>query len=107
MASKECTRVYWMPVLARGKLHLELLGSGFAGDHARGMPTFVRKLKAPLNASMVKLAVFLNKTTTKPLIIEEHLSSSQFRLRNIVSDRAQAHPMIGANLRKLNQLEIK
>ena len=29
----------------------------------------------------------------------EHLSSSQFRLRNIVSDRAQAQPRIGAYLK--------
>ena len=49
LAGKECTRVFWMPVLARGRLHLELLGSDFAGDHVRGMSTFVRKLKASLN----------------------------------------------------------
>ena len=49
LAGKECLRVYWMPVLARGKLHIELLGSGFAGDHVNGMPTFVQKLKASLN----------------------------------------------------------
>ena len=36
-------------VLARGKLHLELLGSDFAGDHVSGMSTFVRKLKTSLN----------------------------------------------------------
>ena len=50
LAGKECTRVYWMPVLARGKLHLELLGSGFAGDHVSGMPDFVRKLRSSINA---------------------------------------------------------
>eukprot|EP00959_Pyramimonas_sp_CCMP1952_P180121 3766811-Pyramimonas_sp.AAC.1 len=44
LTGKECTRVYWLPVLARGRLHLELLGSGFAGDHVSGMPDFVRKL---------------------------------------------------------------
>ena len=49
LAGKECVRVYWMPVLARGKLHLELLGSEFAGDHVSGMSTFVHKLKASLN----------------------------------------------------------
>ena len=49
LAGKECVRIYWMPVLARGKLHIELLGSGFAGDHVDGMATFVHKLKASLN----------------------------------------------------------
>ncbi len=49
LAGKECVRVYWMPVLARGKLYLEILGSGFGGDHVSGMATFVRKLKSSLN----------------------------------------------------------
>ena len=38
---KESKRVYWMPVLARGKLHVELLGSNFPGDKVEGMDTFV------------------------------------------------------------------
>ena len=42
---KESKRVYWMPVLARGKLHVELLGSTFQGDKVEGMPEFVEKLK--------------------------------------------------------------
>ena len=46
---KECTRVYWMPVLAQGKLHLEALGSRFPGDHVNGMPAFVHKLRSSLN----------------------------------------------------------
>ena len=49
LAGKECVRVYWMPVLARGKLHIEMLGPGFPGDHVNGMPTFVQKLKSSLN----------------------------------------------------------
>ena len=49
LAGKECVRIYWMPVLARGKLHIELLGSEFAGDHVDGMACFVQKLKASLN----------------------------------------------------------
>ena len=48
LAGKERTRVFWMLLLARGKLHLELLGSDFAGDHVSGMSTFVRKLKTSL-----------------------------------------------------------
>ena len=50
LAGKECLRVYWMPVLAHGKLHVELLGSGFAGDHVNGMPTFVHKLRVSINS---------------------------------------------------------
>ena len=34
-----------MPVLARGKLHIELLGSEFPGDKVEAMPEFVEKLK--------------------------------------------------------------
>ena len=49
LAGKECLRVYWMPVLAKGKLHIEMLGSNFRGDHVDGMPLFVQKLKASLN----------------------------------------------------------
>ena len=43
--SKESRRVYWMPVLTRGKLHIELLGSSFPGDKVDAMPEFVEKLK--------------------------------------------------------------
>ena len=49
LKSKDCLRVYWMPVLTRGKLHLELLGAGFPGDHVTGMETFVGRLRAALN----------------------------------------------------------
>ena len=50
LAGKECVLVYWMPVLSQGKLHVELLGSGFAGDHVNGMPTFVHKLRVSINS---------------------------------------------------------
>ena len=49
LVGKECLRVYWMPVLAQGKLHLEMLGSGFASGHVSGMSVFVRKLKSSIN----------------------------------------------------------
>ena len=38
-----------MPVLAQGKLHLEVLGSEFPGDPVSGMATLVHKLRASLN----------------------------------------------------------
>lgn len=67
LAGSECVRVFWMPILAQGilhlrrsrqnlmsilaqgKLHLEMLGSGFPGDHVTGMATFVQKLRAAVN----------------------------------------------------------
>ena len=50
LCGTECLRVFWMPILARGKLHLELLGSAFPGDRKEGMPTFVHKLRKAINA---------------------------------------------------------
>ena len=50
LAGRECVRVYWMPILAQGKLHLEVLGTAFQGDHVGGMPLFVHKLRAAVNA---------------------------------------------------------
>ena len=47
---KESRRVYWMPVLARGKLHVELLGSSFPGDKTEAMDEFVDKLKKVIRA---------------------------------------------------------
>ena len=45
---KESKRVYWMPILSRGKLHIELLGSTFPGDKVEGMCEFVEKLSKAL-----------------------------------------------------------
>ena len=64
--SRESRRVYWTPVLARGKLHIELLGSSFPGDKVEGMPEFVEKLKRavslrfPNEASQPKI-VFVDR----------------------------------------------
>ena len=46
---KESRRVHWMPVLAQGKLHVEVLGSDFPGDKPEGMPQFVEKLRKAIN----------------------------------------------------------
>ena len=50
LCGSECVRVFWMPILARGKFHLELLGSAFPGDNTLGMAMFVRRLRAAINA---------------------------------------------------------
>ena len=49
LCGSECVRVFWMPVLTRGKLHVEVLGSSFPGDHVSGMDTFVQKLRTAVN----------------------------------------------------------
>ena len=49
LSGSECMRVFWMPVLARGKLHVEVLGSSFPGDHTSGMGVFVQKLRVAVN----------------------------------------------------------
>ena len=49
LGGKECIRVFWMPILAQGKLHLEILGSRFPGDHVSGMAYFVHKIRAAIN----------------------------------------------------------
>ena len=42
--------VFWVPALAQGKLRVELLGSGFAGDRVSGVSTFARKLRVSFNS---------------------------------------------------------
>ena len=41
-------RVYWLPLLARGKLHVEGLPEGFPGDTPEGAETLVGKLPGVL-----------------------------------------------------------
>ena len=63
---KESKRVYWMPMLSHGKLHVELLGSAFPGDKVEGMPEFVEKLskavrlRFPNNADQPRI-VFVDR----------------------------------------------
>jgi hypothetical protein len=42
--SWDSMRVYWFPVLVRGKLHVEALPEGFPGDTPEGAATLVEKL---------------------------------------------------------------
>ena len=49
LCGSECIRVYWMPILAQGKLHIKLLGSGFPGASRKGMAAFVQKIRAAIN----------------------------------------------------------
>ena len=48
-ASWDAIRVWWVPVLARGKLHLELLGDEFPGENAQGAAILAAKVRAVLN----------------------------------------------------------
>ena len=42
-------KVWWAPVLARGKLHLELLGEGFPGETPEGAAILAGKVRSALN----------------------------------------------------------
>ena len=48
-ASWDAIRVWWVPVLARGKLHLELLGDEFSGENAQGAAILAAKVRTVLN----------------------------------------------------------
>jgi len=42
-------KVYWAPVVTRGKLHIVFLGSGFPGESTEGVEVLVPKVKTALN----------------------------------------------------------
>ena len=45
----DALRVYWAPVVCRGKVHLELLGNAFPGETAEGAAQLVAKVRSVLN----------------------------------------------------------
>jgi hypothetical protein len=45
----DSVRVYWAPILTRGKLHVELLGEDFPGETPEGAAMLVAKVRAALN----------------------------------------------------------
>ena len=47
--SWDTIRVWWAPVLARGKLHIEMLGQDFPGEVPAGGAILVEKVRAALN----------------------------------------------------------
>ena len=47
--SYDSIRVWWAPVLMRGKLHIELLGEGFPGEKSLGAAILVSKVRAAVN----------------------------------------------------------
>ena len=49
MNSWDTVRVWWAPVLTRGKLHVVFLPEDFAGDDPKGAAPLVAKLRAALN----------------------------------------------------------
>ena len=48
MNSWDTVRVWWLPALARGKLHVEVLGENCAGDHPDSAPELVHKVHVAL-----------------------------------------------------------
>ena len=49
MNSWDTVRVWWTPILTRGKLHVEVLPENFAGDHVDGAAPLVGKIRSALN----------------------------------------------------------
>ena len=49
MNSWDTKRVFWVPVLCRGKLHVGQLPDDFPGDRPAGAAEFVRAVRAALN----------------------------------------------------------
>ena len=47
--SYDSIRVWWAPVLMRGKLHIEVLGEGFAGENSEGAAVLVSKVRSAVN----------------------------------------------------------
>ena len=47
--SWDAIRVWWIPLLLRGKLHIEVLDTSFPGECPEGMPAFVAKVRAAIN----------------------------------------------------------
>ena len=43
-------KVWWAPILMRGKLHIEVLGDKFAGEKVEGIAHFVAKVRHAVNA---------------------------------------------------------
>ena len=49
MKSTDTERIWWAPVLACGKLHVEVLPDNFSGENAAGAEVLVQKVRAALN----------------------------------------------------------
>ena len=49
-------RVWFVPILARGHLHIEVLPDDFPGDVEEGMAAFVARARAGLNAHFPTVA---------------------------------------------------
>ena len=47
--SWDAIRIWWAPILTRGKLHVVILGEDFPGDNTEGASILVGKVKAALN----------------------------------------------------------
>ena len=46
---RDGVRIYWAPILTRGKLHLEVLGEDFPGETVEGAAALVAKVRTGLN----------------------------------------------------------
>ena len=47
--SHDSIKIWWAPVLARGKLHVIILGDGFVGEATEGVAELVAQVRAAIN----------------------------------------------------------
>ena len=47
--SHDSIKIWWAPILARGKLHVEVFGEGFPGEKEEGAAVLVSKLRSAIN----------------------------------------------------------
>ena len=62
--SWDTERVYWIPMLMRGKLHVEMCDVGFPGDVPEGAEILVHKVRAAINVRFQGAASKPNKLFT-------------------------------------------
>jgi hypothetical protein len=49
LSGSETERIYWVPILTRGKLHVEIMPPGFPGETEAGAAILVQKVRVALN----------------------------------------------------------
>ena len=63
LSSSDTVRVWWVPILTRGKLHIEALPDDFPGETQAGAEVMVAKVRAGLNVR------FQGDTATPPRVL--------------------------------------
>ena len=64
MKSTDTIRIWWVPMLSQGKLHIEILPDSFPGETEEGAAIMVAKVRAALNIR------FQGSTAPKTALLE-------------------------------------